>query len=598
MERCALCHEEIVRSYLGHGMARSVGPVSAVVGGTVTNPVSGNRYQITTDQEGARLTATFPDGGTRRQRLVGRIGAGIFDTSWAGAEVDGLNGTVTGRLFFAPVETLTGRGLTLSPFELHAKSPGLDLALTEGCLTCHTLDDPGGLPGADTAVGATKGGQPFPPNALGADAFEHLSTLSCGACHGEVQRHADILSGRIPAPEGEIGLTRLSQLPPGVQRDICARCHLQGDARIDLVKGKPRRGAPLAGQIAVLVPQQALPDFRFVGQLERLALSACFKGSPAMTCTTCHQPHVGVAAQGTASFNAACLRCHPSEAASHTQLSVKEITGAPPRREAGCVDCHVRRSEPFDLPHVRTADHFIRRRLPLPQDDIPHRQFADRGGALALFDDGRLAPILKTPEGQRWQAGILAMGYATLGRLEEAARQFEQFPQPGSAATREPAVPDGLVPLQSEPSFHTVRALVLVASGKLDAAAAALSDALTLDPLAAEARMARARLRLDARDIPGAFLDTQALIDAYPKAQQPWDLRVEIAERVARPDLALSALDASTRLWPSNATAWLKLGLLLRQRGDSPERARQALERARSLSPSLSLPGQQPSVPD
>jgi tetratricopeptide (TPR) repeat protein len=133
-----------------------------------------------------------------------------------------------------------------------------------------------------------------------------------------------------------------------------------------------------------------------------------------------------------------------------------------------------------------------------------------------------------------------------------------------------------------------------VASGKLDAAAAALSDALTLDPLAADARMARARLRLDAGDIPGAFLDTQALIDAYPKAQQPWDLRVEIAERVARPDLALSALDASTRLWPSDATAWLKLGLLLRQRGDSPERARQALERARSLSPSLSLPGQQP----
>ena len=73
------------------------------------------------------------------------------------------------------------------------------------------------------------------------------------------------------------------------------------------------------------------------------------------------------------------------------------------------------------------------------------------------------------------------------------------------------------------------------------------------------------------------------------EAEEPWDLRVELARRVGRTDLALSALDASTRLWPSNARAWLELGHLLEQRGDT-ERARRALDRARELSPSLVKP--------
>jgi len=92
-----------------------------------------------------------------------------------------------------------------------------------------------------------------------------------------------------------------------------------------------------------------------------------------------------------------------------------------------------------------------------------------------------------------------------------------------------------------------------------------------------------------ADDLPTALRDTQAVIDAYPLAEQPWDLRVEIARRAGRPDLALSALDASTRLWPSNAKAWLQLSVLLQQRGDA-ERARRARERARALSPALDAP--------
>jgi len=566
MAPCADCHSAVVRSYLAHGMARSVGPAGAVTTGAVANPRSGVRYEIA----GATLTATSPDGGVRRQRVVGRIGAGLFDTSWAAAEIDG-DGVVTPRLFFAPVETLAGHGLALSPFEHHAGSAGMDLALTGSCLTCHTTADPEA--------------RPVPGHHLGADAFDRLPPLGCAACHGDPARHLDLFAGVAQGPRGDIGLPRLAGLPPPAQRDVCARCHLQGDARLELA---PAAGeGPLAGRIPVLVPRRALEDdFRFVGQLERLALSACFRKSPAMTCTTCHRPHAGVAEQGVAAFDAACRQCHPAVAPAHTTLTVAQVTGHAARTPTGCVDCHVRRSAPFDLPRVRSADHYVRRRIARPRLDTPHRAFADPEGALAVYDDGRLAGALATPEGRRWEAGVRAMGLLPMLRVKEAAALFAQFPAPGTPEATRATAPPGLTPLTTRPEFHTARGLALMATGAIAAAQAAFADAIALDPRAAEARLARARLAVARGDIRGAMTDTQAVIDAYPRAEEPWDLRVALARRVGRADLELSALEASTARWPSNAAAWHDLAVLLDRRGQFA-RAERAREQVRRLQPSL-----------
>lgn len=573
MRSCFYCHGPIVEAYLGHGMARSVGPVGTPPEGTVDNTAAGRNYEISVGEGGAWLEAIAADGGWRRQRLVGRIGAGIFDTSWVGMEVDALTGAETGRLFFAPVETITDHGLELSPFELDSPSAGLDLALGEECLTCHTTRKLTELPGA----AAARGENLFPGNALGADAFEHLPPIGCEDCHGDAGRHVDQMPG------GDLGLVRLGELPPGEQRDVCGRCHLQGDVRLDLAGGSPSRERPLAGQIPVLVASRPTDDFRFVSQLERLALSACFRASPEMTCTTCHDPHTSAVRQGTASFDAACLECH--DCARGEEAGVPAVTGEPARTPDGCVDCHVRRSQPFDLPHVRSADHFIRRRIPPPQDDLPHRQFADPGGPLEIFDDGRLASALATDGGARWRSGVLAMGLMTLGRFEEAARRFASYPPPGTPEAVRATAPPVLVALEPRPSFHQMRAMAFMASGRTEEALAAFGDALKLDPVSPGALMSRARLRFAGGDVRGALEDTQVVIDNYPRAEHPWNLRAEMAERLNQPRLMTSALLASVEIWPSNAAAWYKLGRGLAE--IDVGQSRSALERARTLSPGL-----------
>jgi predicted CXXCH cytochrome family protein len=573
MDQCASCHASVVETYRGHGMSRSVGRADEVTPGTVTNPLSGTRYTINTTGGVASITATTADGGVRRQRIVGRVGAGIFDASWVGTEMDAEGRTNTGRLFFAPVETITGSGLQLAPFETHEGSPGFDTPLTRDCLTCHTLDRPAGP------------ARPFPAHQLGADAFETIGPLTCSACHGDVTEHLKMMNDRTAPRVAGLGVIRLWRLSPGEQRDICARCHLQGDARIDLVDGAVDRTRPIAGQIPVLVPTTTQTDFRFVGQVERLALSECFRASPAMTCTTCHDAHTAVRAQGVESFEQACIGCHKT-LGKHTSLTVTDVTGEAPRSAAGCVDCHVRRSQPFDLPHVRTADHFIRRSVEGPQHDIPHRQFAARESGLAIYDDGRLRPALESAAGRRWAGGILAMGLLTMGRFKEAAAHLDAFPPPGSEAARTASAPAGLAPLETSAAFHTVRGYVLMSAGRIGDAVRAFSDAIAIDPGNADARLARARIALDHGDIRGAGLDTEEVIRTYPQTEQPWDLRIEIARRTGRTDLELSAADASTRIWPFNPRTWAVVAALAEQGGQT-ERARIARERMRALSPSM-----------
>jgi hypothetical protein len=578
MQECARCHPRVVRDFLGHGMARSLGPVTDRPAGDWTNPRTGTRFAFGADALGATLTATRADGGRRVQRVVGRIGAGIFDTSFVGTEIDPL-GRPTGRLSFLPLERLADGSLAPAPFE-ELSGTGFDQPVTAECLECHTTGDPRSLPREPTGADRV-----YPGNALGADALVRLGPLACDACHGETRRHADIESERVAAVGDDIGLSRLADLPAGAQRDVCARCHLDGEARVALhpLEGYGPRRHPLHEDRPVLVPAQPDDDFRFVAQLDRLVLSACFRGSPGMTCTSCHDPHRGVAAQGPASLQDACLACHATaDCHRPASLTVRDVTGEEARTAEGCVDCHVRRSQPYDLAGVRTADHWVRRSIPLPASAPPR---ALHGGPLALFDDGRLAAALDSDGGRAWSQGLVALGLWQRGDVQQAARLLDELPPPGTPATDWPAPPAPLPPLPLSGSFHFLRGLVLEAVGRPGEALTAYDDARRADALAPEPLVNRAALRLTLGDAQAARRDADELLSLYPGAEAGFNLLARALAREGDLAGAAAALVQSTLCWPSDAGVWHELGRLYRATGQ-PELARAALSQAAALQPS------------
>ena len=599
MRGCAGCHPSVYASYLSHGMSRSLGKVDQPPTGKVSHPKTGWQYEMRRQGDTSYLTAIAPDGGVRSQKVVGQIGAGIFDISYATAELHPATGEPVNRLFFAPVETVTGHGLELSPFEMSERPSAVNMALTEGCLTCHTDSSPASLPGA-----SANGQWIDPGHALGVDAFDHLQPLGCEACHGSARKHLRLVSG---LEEGDgLGLEVLAELSPARQRDVCARCHLQGDVRFQMVKGRPSLDKPLAAQFPTLVTATPGDDFRFVGQLERLSLSKCFEAVPEMTCTTCHDPHTSFQQQGVASFERACAECHePSREASGSarvscsrspELTVQAVTGAPARGELGCVDCHVRQSEPFDLPGIATTDHYIRKSIPR-REKMAFRSVTTPGGDLKLWDDGRLEKLLSTAGGKLWQDGLLAMAYMQIGRFEEALALFDRFPSPGSSKAIQPSAPAPLEAVETWPTFHQLRGMALLGAQRLEAARAAFGDALRLDPDHPGALMGRARMAMVTGDSVQTMHDTQRMIETYPLSEAPWQLRAVIAQRLGRGDFQIKALEEMVRRWPSDARSWLQLATLYRAAGAEAQAA-QAAEQVLRLQPSLMQNlGTQPPAP-
>jgi predicted CXXCH cytochrome family protein len=592
---CAECHGAITAKYMGHGMAHTLGPVEDPPLGTVINPASGDEYTYLQDGDRLLMRHVRPDGGVRVQQVLGRYGAGVRDMSFIGAELD-REGKPVGRLGFLPLERLRGHGLGLSPFEINAPGTGFGMPFATECLSCHTTQDVSRLP---DAARDNEGDRVWPGNLFGADAFDHLQPLACDACHGPTGRHAELqlASFESGTPSPELGLQRLGGLSAGRQRDVCAKCHLQGDGLMEL--GEVARGGPQPEDFLlrrpVLVAAEPGDDFHFVSQVQRLALSACFKTPGGMTCTTCHDPHAAVAAQGTASFDARCMQCHGSDAGCNRPpaLDAEDVTGESARTVDGCVDCHVRRTQPFDLPHVRTADHFVRRNIARPST-MPMRETEDPAGALTVFDDGRFTRLLTTQDGRQWVEVLVALRLSGLGRLEEALTGTASLPPPGSVIATKPepwldagSVGEGaqLPSLRGSAVIHHLRGLLLEASGDPDAARAAYSDALRIDPSHPQARLNRANIELSMGNLDAALADADELQRRYPEAEKPWNLRALAAIRVNDVDAVVSALIESTWLWPGDPAAWQMLGQAFLAEG-RPEDARKALREAMRMDPS------------
>jgi hypothetical protein len=234
------------------------------------------------------------------------------------------------------------------------------------CMSCHNAL-PGFVPGSENKFTEVPNG------------------IDCERCHGPGSIHVDQKSKgtRVDTSKQiDYSIVNPGKLPIDLQFDVCQRCHLQGNAV--LKEGKSffdfRPGMKLSDVMSVFMPKYegAEDEFIMASHADRLKQSQCFIKSfvpgeskslrpyrDALTCVTCHNPHVSVKVTGEEIFNNSCKSCHGNK--------VKEVCTEKMevrmKVNDNCVSCHMPKSGAIDIPHVRVTDHFIRKPMKKEQVD-------------------------------------------------------------------------------------------------------------------------------------------------------------------------------------------------------------------------------------
>ena len=221
--------------------------------------------------------------------------------------------------------------------------------------------------------------------------------IDCERCHGPGSIHvAERQSGKIVDTSKYIDYSIVNPAKLSIDRqfDLCQRCHLQGNAV--LKEGRSfydfKPGQNLSEFISVFLPKykNADEDFIMASHADRLKQSACFIKSyekvqnknslkpykEALTCITCHNPHVSVKETNKNVFNDACNNCHTANSKSDLLCSEKNVVlarnakpGHAPAKFLNCVGCHMPSSGSIDIPHVSVHDHYIRKPISKKEKD-------------------------------------------------------------------------------------------------------------------------------------------------------------------------------------------------------------------------------------
>jgi tetratricopeptide (TPR) repeat protein len=223
----------------------------------------------------------------------------------------------------------------------------------------------------------------YPEFQLGAENKYNLvkTGIDCERCHGPGSIHVREKSAGIFVDTSkaiDYSIVNPAKLPVDLQFDVCQRCHIQGNAVLNEGKSffdfKP--GMKLSEVMNVFMPlyQGREEEHIMASHAERLKMSKCYLGTlnkiehnkdfnknsfkpykNALTCVTCHNPHISVKATDATVFNATCSSCH---AAGKDPLC-KEDKNALAKASNNCVSCHMPFNGAIDIPHVSVHDHKI-----------------------------------------------------------------------------------------------------------------------------------------------------------------------------------------------------------------------------------------------
>lgn len=226
--------------------------------------------------------------------------------------------------------------------------------------------------------------------------------VNCERCHGPGSIHVAQRSNGSKIDTSkyiDYSIVNPAKLPIDAQFDICQRCHLQGNAV--LKEGRSfydfKPGMKLSDYLTVFLPKYKNADDEFImaSHADRLKQSQCFIKSyekakntkslkpyqEALTCVTCHNPHVSVRETNKNVFNNACISCHYENKKSDLGCSDTKVAlkmkqepkcfggGGQTSAVPNCVACHMPSSGSIDIPHVTVHDHYIRKPVTKKEKD-------------------------------------------------------------------------------------------------------------------------------------------------------------------------------------------------------------------------------------
>jgi hypothetical protein len=546
---CARCHEQIALGYRRHPMGRSLSPIATATGagdesgGRPLFKAGGLEYSI--ERRGGRVWHQE----TRRDssgRVVAHNEAEVEFALGSGSEGIGYLIDRDGFLFQSPISWYVGKGRwDLAP-GYERTNAHFDRPVASTCLYCHSnraLPVPGTM------------------NRYRPPYFEGHA-IGCERCHGPGELHV-----RSPSSaDGEESLiVNPASLEPALRDAVCEQCHLLGHRRV-VKAGRQeedfRPGLSFDQFWSVFEPAAGAAEERFVGQVEQMHESRCFRASRGeLGCISCHDPHERPApADRTRFYRERCLACHADRGCS---LPAADRQAKSPTED--CTGCHMPRVARTDILHAATTNHRILR-APRPDDQLPtgpglprpgkpalllfHRERMDerqRTGAerdlgVALCRDGSAGATVALPLLEAALAvrpddldAAEAKGFALvqLGRYLEglAAFRLALDREPGresaligaaDAAARAGRPGDAIADLRraivinpSRAAYHSDLASLCFRARDWPAAAAAGREALRLNPVDVEARklLVRCYLRMGDAQAARTELDTVLRFD-------------------------------------------------------------------------------------
>ncbi len=355
METCRKCHEPIYQTYIKTGMGQSWGYATKTKSAADFSPA----HALVYDSFKNFYYKPYWDGDSlaiMEYRLQGKdtVHKHIEKISYIVGSGQHTNSHIintNGYLHQAPITYYTQKKMwDLAPGFEHGSNTRFDRKIELECISCHN-------------------GYPvFEPQSF--NKYSQIKTgIDCERCHGPGSLHAEQnLAGKFydTSKGPDYRIVNPKKLTTEAQNSLCQRCHLQGVAVLNDTKS-----------FFDFLPSQDLKNTQHVflpniggskngmimaSHVERLKMSACYTVSNAMSCITCHNPHISVKETPVLQYNSACLQCH-TQNNSCSQPMVQRVSN-----NNNCSACHMHKNSSIDIPHVAVTDHFIRKNTSVKND--------------------------------------------------------------------------------------------------------------------------------------------------------------------------------------------------------------------------------------